>query len=394
MKQSAQSIPSIIRVNSSIEEPLISVVVPVYNTQDYLLETLQSLSPQTGRNLEIIIINDGSTDDSDLLIRNWITNTKIDTTYIVQQNQGLSLARMNGTALARGRYLAFCDSDDLLDINTIITLAEMMSDRNVDVGLFRSCVFENTSGISYDFYDSNIWEELLNGNSHLLTTPQRNPTLFRLEPNANTRVFRREFFETVPITFPSRLHFEDLPAHIESLAAAQSILLINKTGYYYRVNRPGKITDQKSDKRFDILESARLALNILSRRNMPTPIQAWTMLLASRMIYWCGKNTLNKDRSRFYRDACNLLSAPEAKLAISHAIKNCGTTRERFLLILFAANSHEFLARHASGTPPRLRDGIRTLVRSRHRIDALRIVYSASLQKIKSRTRNLLKSHQ
>jgi len=384
---------SILRVNSSIEQPLISVVVPVYNTRDYLLETLQSLSPKMGKNLEIIVINDGSTDDSDSIIREWIASTKIDTTYVVQHNQGLSLARMSGAVLAHGRYLVFCDSDDLLDINTIFELAEMMSDRDVDIGLFRSCVFENASGISYDFYDANIWEELLSGKTHLLTTPQRNPSLFRLEPNANTRIFRKDFFDSTPITFPSQLHFEDLPAHVEALAAAKSILLINKTGYYYRVNRPGKITDQKSDKRFDVLESARLALNILSHKQMPTPIQASTMLLISRMIYWCGKNTLNKNRLRFFREACQLLSTPETKTTISYAIKNFGTTRESFLLIAFAAGSEEFLARHASSMPPRLRDGIKTLLMSSHRMEALHIVCSVVLRRIKSRMRDLLKSH-
>lgn len=384
MTQPAQTPLPILRVNSLMTQPTISVVVPVYNTRDYLLDTLQSLSPKAGQQLEIIIVNDGSTDDSDSIIRNWLQTTEIDTTYLVQHNQGLSLARMNGASQARGKYLVFCDSDDLLDTDTIFKLASMMTDRSVDVGLFRSCVFEHSSGISYDFYDFTIWESLLDGKSHLLTTPQRTPSLFRLEPNANTRLFRREFFESEGITFPSGLHFEDLPAHVETLAAARSILCIDKTGYYYRVNRPGKITDQKSEKRFDILESARLAIKVLDLNQLPTPIRAWTILLACRMTYWCGKNTLNKDRLRFFGDACRLFSEQVPEPVVRHAIKKCGSTHEILLLISLTASADVFLARHASGLRPRLRDALQVFTKSHHRLDILRIAASVLLRKLMS----------
>lgn len=378
-------------INSNTAQPTLSVIVPVYNTRDYLVETLQSIASSAEQELEIIIVNDGSTDDSDHIIQDWMRSTKIETTYIVQSNQGLSLARMSGISNARGRYLVFCDSDDLLDMDTVLQLAALMDERSTDLGIFRSCVFEHLSGESYDFYDWAIWDSLLVGKPYIETTPQRAPQLLRLEPNANTRIYRRDYFAREGITFPSGLHFEDLPAHTEALVSAKSIVCLNKTGYFYRVNRPGKITDQKSEKRFDILTSTKLAIDALINRKANTEIQAWTILLASRMIYWCGKNTLNKDRIRFFESACELISSKAPKEAVGHAIRTANSVQESILLAALAANSSEFLARHASGLKPRARDAIGLFARSPHKKELLKITKSTVKKVAKSRATRLAK---
>ncbi len=94
--------------------PLLSIIVPVYNTAQYLSECLDSLCNQTLRDIEIICVNDGSTDDSlKILQRYERENSRI--TVIDQKNQGVSVARNNGVNVAKGKYLFFMDSDDLVD---------------------------------------------------------------------------------------------------------------------------------------------------------------------------------------------------------------------------------------------------------------------------------------
>ena len=76
--------------------------------------------------------------------------------FIQQDNQGLSAARKTGLSYSSGKFIGFCDSDDRIDLNVYIKMAEQAQDRDCDIALCRSEVFEHNTGISYDFYDTLI----------------------------------------------------------------------------------------------------------------------------------------------------------------------------------------------------------------------------------------------
>src|SRR5205085_4004261 len=90
--------------------PAVSVIIPAYNVAPYIVETLDSLFAQTYQNFEAILINDGSTDDTEASIEPFRDRLM----YIAQQNRGVMAARNAGLRAARGRYIALLDSDDLL----------------------------------------------------------------------------------------------------------------------------------------------------------------------------------------------------------------------------------------------------------------------------------------
>ena len=96
-----------------VKRPVVSVVVPVYNTEPFLAECLHSLEKQTLTDIEIILVNDGSTDNSGRLLREY-AGKDARFVYVEQENQGLSAARNTGMEHASGHYLAFLDSDDWL----------------------------------------------------------------------------------------------------------------------------------------------------------------------------------------------------------------------------------------------------------------------------------------
>jgi glycosyltransferase involved in cell wall biosynthesis len=98
-------------------EPLVSIIIPVYNVEKYLVEGIESAIAQTWSNKEIIIVDDGSTDNSFNIIQKYsvYSNIKI----IRQKNQGASAARNTGLAIAKGEYIQFLDADDLLSKNKI-----------------------------------------------------------------------------------------------------------------------------------------------------------------------------------------------------------------------------------------------------------------------------------
>ncbi len=112
--------------------PLISVIIPVYNVEEYLAECLNSVINQTYKNLEIIAIDDGSTDGSYKILKNYEQkeeNIKV----ISQKNSGQSVARNLGLKLAKGKYIYFLDSDDYLSLNTFERLIKKMEENSLDI---------------------------------------------------------------------------------------------------------------------------------------------------------------------------------------------------------------------------------------------------------------------
>ena len=113
-------------------EYAVSIVIPLYNQRRYLEACLQSVCDQTYRNLEVIVVNDGSTDDSPDIARQWAQ--KDDRVKVVDKpNEGAIMARRDGYRQATGEYIAFVDSDDLLPRNAIAALADIMTEKDVDL---------------------------------------------------------------------------------------------------------------------------------------------------------------------------------------------------------------------------------------------------------------------
>ena len=106
---------------------MISVIIPVYNVENYLEECLNSVQHQTYTNIEVILVNDGSTDKSKLICERYC---KEDRRFhlLNQENQGLSAARNNGVAASTGEFIAFVDSDDIILPNYLETLIHYMTD--------------------------------------------------------------------------------------------------------------------------------------------------------------------------------------------------------------------------------------------------------------------------
>ena len=107
---------------------LLSIIIPVYNTEGYIERCLESIANQQVNNYEIVIINDGSTDGSDKIIKTFIiSHPQIKFKYYNQKNKGLSSARNKGIELAEGTYLHFIDSDDYLVNNNYKFVYEIIS---------------------------------------------------------------------------------------------------------------------------------------------------------------------------------------------------------------------------------------------------------------------------
>ena len=124
------------------EEPLVSVIIPVFNAERFLRETIQSVLDQTYINWELILVNDCSTDGSELVARQFLEDERIKWINL-KDNSGVAMARNKGVKLARGRFVAFLDADDLFVRDKLKKQVEFM--------LEKDCAFSFTS---YEFADA------------------------------------------------------------------------------------------------------------------------------------------------------------------------------------------------------------------------------------------------
>lgn len=113
---------------------LVSVIIPVYNSEKFIFKTIDSVMNQNFKNIEIIIIDDGSTDNTKRMVQNFIKNKSNNIIYYrFEINSGVSAARNKGLELAKGRYIAFLDSDDIWYSQKILKQLELMNQRNAGI---------------------------------------------------------------------------------------------------------------------------------------------------------------------------------------------------------------------------------------------------------------------
>ena len=113
--------------NLKTNNPKVSVIVPVYNVEQYLEECVQSILSQTYQNIEIVLVDDGSTDSSPEILEEYRKKYPELIQVVHTDNQGLGAASNNGVAAARGEYIAFLDSDDYLSANAVKEMREACS---------------------------------------------------------------------------------------------------------------------------------------------------------------------------------------------------------------------------------------------------------------------------
>ena len=129
--------------------PLISVIVPVYNVEDYLISCMDSIINQTLENIEVICINDGSTDESLKILKEYEKKDERVKVYS-KQNSGQGTARNFGLENAIGEYVLFVDSDDWIDIETCEILYDVAKSKELDLLIFLATNFDDENNVFYE----------------------------------------------------------------------------------------------------------------------------------------------------------------------------------------------------------------------------------------------------
>ena len=235
----------------------VSIIIPVYNVQEYLSVCLDSVINQTIRNKEIIIINDGSTDKCYEIL----TEYKIRFPEIIiinQKNSGISEARNAGLKAAKGEYIAFVDSDDFIELNMFEKMYIAAKRESADIVI---CNYILYKGASDEQETEGISEE---GNIDKLEILKKF-LLNDVKAYVWNKLHKRELFTTNEILFPNFVVCEDTPASFLLLACSEKIYLMSEPLYYYR-QREASLTKTFSIKSMeDMLEGCYIMRDYITK---------------------------------------------------------------------------------------------------------------------------------
>lgn len=244
---------------------LVTVIVPVYNVEKYIKECVDSLINQTYRNIEIILVDDGSRDESGTICDNY---AKLDSRIKVihKENEGLGYARNSGLRIAQGSYVTFIDSDDKAETNLIENLMNGIHESNCDtcIGGFKriseegKIIFEEQY-INEIFSDSEVYDKLF---ARMLgSAPDRHDAIRMSVWNV---IYKMKIIQRYNIKFPSERVFisEDIIWDSEYYKYSKHVRVIDSTAYNYRIT-PGSLTQKYKP---DMLEKICILYNEMSKR--------------------------------------------------------------------------------------------------------------------------------
>lgn len=212
----------------------VSVLVPVYNVEDYLSECLDSLVGQTMKNIEIICINDGSTDGSLRILKEYAKKDNR-LRIINKKNTGYGDSMNIGLKEAVGEYVGIVEPDDFVDLNTFEEMYKIANERSLDV--VKCNFYEYSTVKKHDIGKSNMFlpEEI-----GKVIDPKDHRNVFYMQPSIWSAIYRRDFLRDNDIWFlPSPgASYQDAGFSFKVWASAKRVFLMNKVFLHYRQDNP------------------------------------------------------------------------------------------------------------------------------------------------------------
>lgn len=234
--------------------PTISIIVPAYNAAQTIKATILSVLNQSFINFELIIVNDGSTDNT-LNVCKKIVDSRI--IIINQENGGLSYARNTGIQISKGKYICFVDSDDIIDDNYLDILYSSIKETNSDLAIcgMQLSSMKNKSVLCFDYSQCyhHIWE-----NNDFLSFFEQG-----LLNSACNKLYKTEIIKKNNLTFPFQTLTEDIAFNIEYFKLSTSISTIKEALYIYQLQN-SQLTKRVSEDMFtNYLNIHKNLLNIV-----------------------------------------------------------------------------------------------------------------------------------
>ena len=228
------------------EKDLISIVIPVYNVEKYLQKCVESVKNQTYKNIEIILVNDGSTDKCTEICEK-LKKEDGRIKVIHKKNGGLSDARNVGINNASGNYISFIDSDDYVEKNYISLLYDTLVSYNADMSIASHMVIyeknhiDKSTGLEFKDNAENILEKMLYDDG--------------IDLSAWGKLYKKQLFDEV--RFPKGRLFEDSATTYKLIDKSEIIAVYSKPVYNYIIRRNSISNEEFSERKLDLIVSTK-----------------------------------------------------------------------------------------------------------------------------------------
>lgn len=247
--------------------PLFSIVIPFYNAQEYIGECIDTLLSQTFRDFELICVNDGSTDNSEKVIRDRMSENS--NVILLNQKGNAGTARNLGLRNAAGEYLLFLDADDFFSERLLERLSQKISQTSPDLILFAGKTFDDKIGKASDGLKF-LNTEYVPGSPCFSAYDIRKNLYQVTNPSPWTKCFRRSFIAEIGVQFQSLPNANDLYFDFAALSSAERISSINEALVYYRINTGSSTQDGKSKNPLCFLNALEALYSYLQERGLLT----------------------------------------------------------------------------------------------------------------------------
>lgn len=239
----------------------ISIIVPVYNSANFIRKCVDSLLQQTLKDIEVILIDDFSTDNSKEIIQSYVKNygPKVRAIYL-PENKKQGYARNIGIKEARGEYIAFLDSDDYLDLEMCELTYNKAIENDYDIVCFDwIAVHENYQCINKLSYTEEITGKI---------TDEKRKILLNSSGYFTTRIYKKSFLFDKELRFPENIFYEDSPFNFLSLLNATSMAKIDKALYFY-LQREGSSSNCRNQERlYDRISTIEYMFEQVQKRKL------------------------------------------------------------------------------------------------------------------------------
>ncbi len=272
--------------------PKVSIIVPIYNVQRYINECLNNLINQTLKEIEIILINDGSTDNTFNRLKSYLEDKKI--IFIEQAHQGVANARNTGLDFVMGEYIAFVDSDDYIEENMLEITYNLAKKDNIDIIEFKHTIFQrkrrekpienNQTEIGIIYNIKNIWQNI------------------RVE--LWNKLYKSEIIKKNNIKFLPEIYGEDLCFNLMLFPRINLVKKLNSTFYHYR-RRKGQITLKlKNNEKWEKMKNILYIIPEYWRKNnLMKGNELWLLEIIINIFIRRGK-----DRYDYAKDFYNIIN--------------------------------------------------------------------------------------
>lgn len=228
-----------------MESTLITIIVPIYNVAVYMDRCVDSILTQSYRNLEVFLVDDGSTDGSAEKCEQWASRDER-IKVIHQENAGLSMARNAALDVMTGDYVVMVDGDDYIAPDSITTLYNIIETTGAGIAAAGWCLFDDGTEPAMDQNEGKVTT---------FTASEAIDDVFyqhTLTNSACSKMFKADVF--ADLRFPAGMLYEDLAVIFNALQAAGKVAHTTRLLYYYRQRTSGSITSSFSRKRTHVLD--------------------------------------------------------------------------------------------------------------------------------------------